>query len=79
VPGRLMRVLEDYMDQHLKYPVSPDDVQRDRMDDELPPVLALLLKLVVGSTEIRSFVKDQILPSSLWVLCHPLVRQSTHA
>jgi hypothetical protein len=35
------------------------------MDDELPPVLALLLKLVVGSKEIRRSVKDQILPKSL--------------
>ena len=53
------------MDEHLKYPIQPDDSQRTRMDDELPPVLALLLKLVMGSKEIRRFVKDQILPSSL--------------
>ena len=65
VPTRLLRVLGVYMDEHLKYPIQPDDSQRTRMDDELPPVLALLLKLVMGSKEIRRFVKDQILPSSL--------------
>lgn len=35
------------------------------MDDELPPVLALLLKLVMGCKEIRRFVKEKILPTSL--------------
>jgi hypothetical protein len=65
VPTRLLKVMGLYMDQHLKYPVQPDDSPRDRVDEELPPVLALLLKLVVGSKEIRRFVKDQILPSTL--------------
>lgn len=65
VPTRLLRIIGDYFDQHLKYPVQPDDSKRTSLDEELPPVLALLLKLVVGSKEIRRFVKDQVLPSSL--------------
>jgi hypothetical protein len=65
VPTRLLAIIGDYFHQHLKYPVQPDDAKRTSMDDELPPVLALLLKLVVGSKEIRRFVKDQIIPSSL--------------
>ena len=65
VPSRLLAIIGDYFNQSLKYPVQPDDTKRTSMDDELPPVLALLLKLVMGSKEIRTFVKDQILPKSL--------------
>jgi hypothetical protein len=65
VPSRLLAIIGDYFDQHLKYPVQPDDAKRTSMDDELPPVLALLLKLVVGSKEIRGSVKEKILPKSL--------------
>jgi hypothetical protein len=65
VPSRLLAIIGDYFDQHLKYPVQPDDSRRTSMDDELPPVLALLLKLVVGSKEIRRSVKEKILPTTL--------------
>jgi len=65
VPSRLLAITGDYLDQHLRYPVQPDDTKRTGMDDELPPVLALLLKLVMGSKEIRTFVKEKILPTSL--------------
>jgi len=65
VPSRLLAITGDYFQQNLKYPVQPDDTNRTSMDDELPPVLALLLKLVMGSKEIRRFVKEKILPTSL--------------
>lgn len=65
VPTRLLAIIGDYFHQHLKYPVQPDDAKRTSMDDELPPVLALLLKFVVGSKDIRRSVKDQVLPTSL--------------
>ena len=64
VPSRLLAILGDYFDQNLNG-VQPDEAKRTSMDDELPPVLALLLKLVVGSKEIRRFVKEKILPTSL--------------
>jgi len=65
VPDRLLAITGDYFHENLKYPVQPDDTKRTSMDDELPPVLALLLKLVMGSKEIRRFVKEKILPTSL--------------
>ena len=66
VPDRLLAAITgDYFHENLKYPVQPDDTKRTSMDDELPPVLALLLKLVMGSKEIRRFVKEKILPTSL--------------
>lgn len=65
VSSRLLAITGDYFHQNLKYPIQPDDTKRTGMDDELPPVLALLLKLVMGCKEIRRFVKEKILPTSL--------------
>ena len=68
VPARLIKILNVFIDECLKYPIQPDDIHKIKLDEVLPPVLALLLKLVVASKEIRLFVKDQILPASLYVI-----------
>jgi hypothetical protein len=67
VASRLIKIIGVFKDEYLQYPIQPDDVQKVKLDEVLPPVLALLLKLVVASKEIRLFVKDQILPASLYV------------
>jgi hypothetical protein len=68
VASRLIRIIGVFKDEYLQYPTQPDDVQKVKLDEVLPPVLALLLKLVVASKEIRLLVKDQILPSSMYVV-----------
>lgn len=50
----------------MPYPTKADEIDRNVMVDEvLPPVLLLLARAAVGSTEFRQVLKDQLLPFDL--------------
>jgi hypothetical protein len=65
VPLRVLRILRVYCDHYLQLPAQPDDEENHRLDEHLAPILALLVQFAKGSQEVRSFVKEQVLPVSL--------------
>lgn len=72
LPAKVVKVLEGWLQRWLPGATHPDSLGEDgpRVDEQVPPILMLLLRATAGSEAIRSYLKDVLLPSDLCVGCH---------
>lgn len=65
-PTKVLKVLEGWFEVYMPYPIKADEVDKNIMVDEvLPPVLLLLARAAVGSSDFRQILKEQLLPFDL--------------
>lgn len=69
-PSKVLRILEEYLNTYVPFPMKPDDFTAEtgtdyQLEEHLPPVLALLGKAAAGSDEMRTVLKDRLLPSNM--------------
>lgn len=67
LPARLLRVLEDWFASFLPYGKKVDEERTDGIvvDEVLPPLILVLMKLAKGNGDMRAYVKEALLPSDL--------------
>jgi hypothetical protein len=67
LPARLLRVLEDWFASFLPYGTKVDEERTDGIvvDEVLPPLILILMKLAKGNGDMRAYLKEALLPSDL--------------
>jgi hypothetical protein len=63
----LLRVLEDWFASFLPYGTKVDEERTDGIvvDEVLPPLILILMKLAKGNGDMRAYLKEALLPSDL--------------
>ncbi|OXM75967.1 hypothetical protein C364_06519 [Cryptococcus neoformans Bt63] len=65
--SRLLKTLDRFFETYLPYPKRPDDDLPHALvlDEILPPLLLLMTRATLGSENVRLWIKEILLPSSL--------------
>ena len=67
LPAKVVKVLEGWLQRWLPGGTHPDALGEDgpQVDEQVPPILMLLVRATAGSDAIRQYLKGCLLPSEL--------------
>ncbi|ORY31806.1 guanine nucleotide exchange factor synembryn-domain-containing protein [Naematelia encephala] len=66
LPARVLRVFEGFVDTYYPFPRGWDEeVKGLKVDEILPPILLLLVRIAQGCMEFRTWLRDNLLPKNL--------------
>nr|WVH01956.1 guanine nucleotide exchange factor [Naematelia aurantialba] len=66
LPARVLHVVETFLETYYPFPKELDDEVKGLVVDEvLPPVLLVLVRAAAGCSEMRTWLRDTLLPKNL--------------